>query len=338
MVAFRDVFENGKNVGMNIDTPQFEVSFNNPPKQSGGKSTATFDFKIYYEPEGKEITSADMAAVRNLAYQGLNERNLLTIPVLGDGSGGGSFAMVLKSISAKPIPGTDVWEVSAKYDDSRDDSGSANQELTMKNFQFSTQGRTSHIVRSIRTVDAINCYGYGRAYCYDFQQMIGFNDGEFAGVDVKRPNLTFQRDIWILNDSVDFDFIRMLAEFTGSVNADYFYGFEPGTVLFTGVSQGQKAQLSIGDSKILYWNISLGFETSPNSWIDFGGGQIFKRGWDYLWYLNQKTTLSSDMGQIVSRVPIQATVEQVYPYENFCDFFGFGWTSSLTDGEMIFNG
>ena len=333
MQSFKDIFNNG----MNVDSPQFEVSFNNPPKQAGGKSTASIDFKVYYEPfDPANITSADMAKVRDVAWQGLRDRNLLTIPVLGDGSGGGAASMVLKSISAKPIAGTDIWEVTAKYDDSRDDSGSTNQELTMKNFQFSTQGRTSHIVRSIETVDAINFIGDRN--CFNFQQMIGFNDGEFAGVDVKRPNLTFSRDIWILHDSVDFDFIRMLAEFTGSVNDDYFYGFNPGTVLFTGVSQGQKAQLSIGDSKILYWNISLGFEVSSNAWVDFGGGQIFKRGWDYLWYLNMKTTLSSDMGQIVSRIPIQATVEQVYPYENFCDFFGFGWTSSLTDGETVFNG
>ena len=333
MQSFKDIFNNG----MNVDSPQFEVSFNNPPKQAGGKSTATIDFKVYYEPfDRANITSADMAAVRDVAYQGIRDRNLLTIPVLGDGSGGGAASMVLKSISAKPIAGTDIWEVTAKYDDSRDDSGSTNQELTMKNFQFSTQGRTSHIVRSLETMDAINFNG--NRNCYNFQQMIGFVDGEFAGVDVKRPNLTFSRDIWILHDTVDFDFIRMLSDFTGSVNADYYYGFNPGTVLFTGVSQGQKASLTVGESKILYWNITLAFETSPNDWVDFGGGRIFKAGWDYIWYLNQKTTLSSDMGQIVSRVPIQATVERVYPYRSFCDFFGFGWTSSLTDGETVFNG
>ena len=328
-----------QNLGMTVDTPQFEVSFNQDPKQAGGKSSATIDFKIFYEPETSEITSADMAAVRNLAYQGLRDRNLLSIPVVGDGSDSGSFSMVLRSIAVKPVAGTDIWEISCKYDDSRSESGSNNQELQLKNFQFSTQGRTSHITRSLATVDAINFNGQGKNYCFNFQQMIGFNDGEFTGVDVKRPNLTFQRDIWILHDNVDFDFIRMLAEFTGSVNEDSFYGFYPGTVLFTGVSQGQRAQLAINEkSKILYWNMSLGFEVSPNADVDFGGGKIFKRGWDYIWYLNMKTTLSSDIGHIVSRVPIQATVEQVYPYRSFCDFFGFGWTSSLTDGEMVFNG
>lgn len=328
-MKFIDVFKDG----MNIDSPQFEVAYNQNPKEAGGKSTATIEFKIAYEaPDPKDITAADMAAVKTLAYQWLRDQNKLYLPVTGGVVG--SLGMTLKSISARPVAGTDIWEISCKYDDARDSSG-ADQELQLKNFQFSTQGRTSHITTSIATVDQRDVWG-GNGW--DFQQGIGWNDGEFSGVDVKRPNLTFQRDLWILNANMDFTLIRSLAEFTGSVNADWFYGFEPGMVLFTGVSQGQRATLNIGDSKVLYWNISLSFETSPNAWIGFGNSQIYKRGWDYIWYLQNKTVLSSDYGKIVARTPVQATVEQVYEYREFIPYFGFGYTDSLTDGEGFFNG
>ena len=343
-----DIYKDSANVGMTLESPQFEVSFNNPPKDAGGKSSATLDFKIYYETDPSQngdVTAEDMQKVRNLAYQILRDTNRLTLPVLGDGSGDGSFSLQLKSISAKPMAGTDFWDISCKYDDSRS-SGGQTQNMQLKNFQFSTQGRTSHIIQSLGTVDAINYNGVHINYgggnisnnCYNFQGMIGFNDGEFAGVDVKRPNLTFSRDIWILHENMDFGLIRSLAGMTGSVNEDHFYGFDPGEVLFAGVSQGQKATLNVDSAKILYWNITLSFEVSANAWIEFGGGLIFKRGWDYIWYLNQKTTMTSNMGSIVGRTPIQATVEQVYPYQPFCPYFGFGWNDSLNDGGSFFDG
>lgn len=327
-MKFKDVFQDG----MNVDSPQFEVSYNQNPKEAGGKSTATIDLKIAYElTNPPDVSAADMTAVKNLAYQWLRDQNKLYLPVIGDVGGMG---MSLKSISAKPIPGTDIWEVSCKYDDSRSSNGS-DQELQLKNFQFSTQGRTSHIQQSLYTVESHDAWnGTG----WDFAGGIGWNDGEFSGVDVKRPNLTFQRDIWILEGNLDFSLIRSLAEFTGSVNEDYFYGFEPGMVLFTGVSQGQRATLNFGDSKILYWNITLAFETSPGAWITFGSSEFYKRGWDYIWYLQNKTVLSSDYGKIVARTPVQATVEQVYPYRPFVPYFGFGYDDSLVTGEGFFNG
>lgn len=316
-------------MGENYESPNFQVSYNST-KSERGESTATIDFKIIYEciAPGK-VSAQDMRNVRSAAYTMLQNDNKLSFYIGGENT----ESLVLKSISAKPIPGTDVWDVSAKY--STRNSGDQSQEPIIKNLTFSTQGKTSHITTSLSTLEAVPAAGFPG---YDFQGHIGWMDGEFAGVDVKRPNLTFQRDVWILYNSLTWSRVRNIAAKTGSINMDTWYGFNPGNVLFTGVTQGQKATLKRGENYIQYWQINLSFEVANDDWIWFQGVPYYKRGWDYVWYTNMKTVYSSDTGKIVTRQPAQMNIEQVYPDICFGDFFGFGHTDSMNgEDETFFN-
>lgn len=330
--SFSDIFQNGKNLGMTLDTPQFDVSYNADPK-SKSDSTATLGFKIVYgevDPDMSDDgttgnTAAAMNAVKSLAYQTLRDTRRLSL-TLGGSIETGDVGQIfnLDKISVRPIAGTNIWDVTCQYKTRSESSEGGSSDIGLKNFNFSTVGKTIHITHSLATVTQNPGIEYGG---FNFQQGIGFTDGEFAGVDVKRPNLVVQRDIWILEASLTWDLIAALADFTGSVNDDSFYGFDPGTVLFAGVTQGQRAQLRIGGTTIRYWNITLSFEVAPNEPITFKQDTIVKNGWDYYWVFTMKTILSSDSGKIVYRMPIQANVEQVYPYREFKEFFGFGYNT-----------
>lgn len=330
--SFSDIFQDGKNLGMTLETPQFDVSYNADPK-SKSDSTATLGFKIVYGEVDPDMTddgtsgntAQAMNAVKTLAYQVLRDTNRLSLTLGGDITTGDiGQTLNLDKISVRPIAGTNIWDVSCQYKTRTSDSSSGSSDIGLKNFNFSTVGKTLHITHSLSTVTQSPGMEYGG---FNFQQGIGFNDGEFAGVDVKRPNLVFQRDIWILEASLTWAIVAALADFTGSVNDDSFYGFDPGTVLFAGVSQGQRAQLRLGGTTIRYWNITLSFEVAPNEPITFAGETIMKNGWDYYWVFSVKTVLSSDAGKIVYRTPVQANIEQVYPYRMFKEFFGFGYNT-----------
>lgn len=370
--TFADVFQ----PGMGLESPQFEINYNVDPRGGNASSSASINFKVCYEPyEFSNPTPEDMRNVKFLAYQILEDTGHMYLPLFDDDE---ESSLKLQSVSVKPVEGTNIWDVECQYSDAGMHNDEA-MELNLKNFQFSTQGHESHISRSLDTVGSVDIWG-GEGY--NFFGNIGWDDGEIAGVDVKRPHLVFSRDVWILSVNMDFVIMRNLAEFTGSVNADMFYGFYPGTVLFTGVSQGQRASLKWGDKNSLYWQITLAFEVSPNAYVPFGGKYIYKRGWDYLWYLNHKVVVTPDetspdepenpenppeggdppspddpppeggdpenpetnpvytaeAKKVIVRVPVQATVEQVYPYREFCKFFGFGHSSSMTNGENFFNG
>lgn len=342
MTTFKEIYQNGRNVyknhgsdgfymGDNPDSPQFEVSFDTSAK-SKNNSSATVSFKIYKDNTSGELTYQDIADMKSLAYQILRDNNRLYINLPGDYRiGEVSRQLTLDTISIQPIAGTDVWNVTAKYKEGEGNE-QTDQEMALKNFNFSTQGKTAHIIQSLMTVNRYPVAGYTQAY--DFNCGIGYQDGEFAGVDIKRPNLVFQRDMWILEENLTWEHVRALAEFTGSVNSDRFYGFDPGQVLFAGVSQGQRATMKIGDATLRYWQIGLAFEVAPNEVTYWNGNIVSKRGWDYAWVLSMKTVMSGDAGQIVGRTPLQMNIEQVYPYKEFCAFFGFGFNGwKLIDNE-----
>lgn len=179
----------------------------------------------------------------------------------------------------------------------------------------------------------------------DYMGAIGVSEGEIQGVDIYTPTMTFSRQVNIMDDVFTWQVIRNLATATGSVNADYFFEFQPGEILFKGVTNCTKATVTTdsvvitggdnGETPItsivvepaLMWTLTLDFEGNPNATLDMGKGMepVFKRGWDYLWVEYQKETATdSNDNKKIMKYPVQGNIEVVYPYLNFCDFFGFG--------------
>lgn len=174
---------------------------------------------------------------------------------------------------------------------------------------FSTAGGTAHLTSSFGT----------RAYpingeVVDFGGGIGWNGDGFEGVDVPTPSITFEitartPEGFLANFA---KFLNKILPYVGTVNATKFYGCDPGTVLFNGITSGglRQGTSSTTGQRFSYWEMTFHFSASPNGYANVDGHPIPKGGWEYLW------SLSDDSGKI------QATyVETVF---RSTDFRGLG--------------
>lgn len=188
---------------------------------------------------------------------------------------------------------------------------------------FTTTGGTARVVRSYGT----NAYPVNGS-APQFDNMIGWNGEEFEGVDAIVPAFSFE-----LSRVTDESFIRnfgqfanFIAQYVGSVNSAPFMGFQKGNVLFNGITSGslQKQAATETADAYNYWTLNYSFTASPTSTFTVGGATITKRGWDYLWYLTEKSY--DQTTGIVAPVIRAAYVEQVYPYADFSGLgLGYNW-------------
>lgn len=169
---------------------------------------------------------------------------------------------------------------------------------------FTTAGGTQHVTVSQST----------RAYnitdiAPDFGGGIGWNGEEFEGVDISKPSIQFEvtaRTPAALVANFG-EYLNRVVPYVGTVNANRFFGCDPGTVLFLGCTSGQLKTRKLADgSSSPYWEMSLSFAASPNMVYNVAGVAVVKNGWEYLW------TLGNSNGGILS-----AYVEQVYPVRDF---------------------
>ena len=169
---------------------------------------------------------------------------------------------------------------------------------------FSTAGGTKHMASSYAT----------RAYpvngsVVDFGGGIGWDGSGFEGVDVPCPAITFDitartPEGFIANFA---KFLNKILPYVGTVNATSFYGCEPGTVLFNGITSSALRQgTSSSGQKFSYWEMTFNFSAMPNAIVSVDGVPVKKGGWEYLW------NLVDDDGQIVA-----AYVETVFRSTNF---------------------
>ena len=169
---------------------------------------------------------------------------------------------------------------------------------------FSIAGGTKHMTVSYNT----------RAYAIngtvvDFDGGIGWDGEGFEGCDVPCPAVNFEitartPEGFIGNFAT---FLNKILPYVGTVNSDKFYGCDPGTVLFNGITSGSlKSGTSSTGSRFSYWEMTYSFSAMPNATINVDGVAVPKGGWEYMWHL------VTDSGAI------RATyVEQVMPYSVF---------------------
>lgn len=183
---------------------------------------------------------------------------------------------------------------------------------------FTTTGGTARVTRSHNTrVYPIN----GPAP--NFHSMIGWNGEEFEGLDAVVPAFSFELSRVTGEGFVSSfgEFANEISQYVGKVNAAPFMGFQPGNVLFNGVSSGtlQKQPATESSDAYNYWTLSYSFTAQPSTEINVSGVVVSKRGWDYVWYYREKE-LDPTTGVVVSGVRA-AYVEEVY---QAIDFAGLG--------------
>ena len=205
------------------------------------------------------------------------------------------------SIEAKPVD-HEVWEVVVTY--------TLNEQMRyVTDVSWTTTGATQKIFRS-KATESVFDFGYNPwQSAPDFQGAINVTQDAVEGVDVTIPVLSFTETHKYDPSDVTDDLIAGFMQKTGTVNALKFRGFNPGEVLFLGVS-GQTDPDVVG--------LSFEFSVSRNfTWIHNEVAHTIQ-GWNYLWYFFMpQVDLSTGIG---FQVPMAGYEERVYDYVNFGTF------------------
>lgn len=152
----------------------------------------------------------------------------------------------------------------------------------------------------------------------DFHGAINVSGNSVQGIDIVVPSMRYSES-WILpiELAMHCDYIGAVFSLTGTVNANQFRCFEPGTCLFMG-ARGQWQ----GDQP--YVTVTFEFEARPKTTIEMpspgvggslelAGVKIEKTGWQYLWFLYGADTNNNTLVQ----KPVAAYLDTVYKDEDW---------------------
>lgn len=289
-----------------VDGVRYEItpSFNNT---TGGGLTRTSSELSYtiipysltgYRSVPGTIAAADLAFRRFLAEQASND----------------SSGNKLKDADVREVEDSAgrIFEGTARFEEETDEVDDV--EFGSWPSSFTTTGGSARKSRSLGT-RAYPVYGTAP----DFNSMIGWNGEEFEGVDAIVPAFSFELSRTTGEGFIaDFGtFANEIAQFVGTVNEGRFMGFQPGNVLFNGITSGnlQKKEATETTDAYNYWTLTYSFTASPATEFQVGPTTIAKKGWEYLWYLTEKS-FDETTGLVVPVIRA-AYVEQVYPYSDF---------------------
>lgn len=289
-----------------VDGVRYEItpSFNNT---TGGGLTRTSSELSYtiipysltgYRSVPGTIAAADLAFRRFLAEQASND----------------SSGNKLKDADVREVEDSAgrIFEGTARFEEETDEGDDV--EFGSWPSSFTTTGGSARKSRSLGT-RAYPVYGTAP----DFNSMIGWNGEEFDGVDAIVPAFSFELSRTTGEGFIaDFgSFANEIAQFVGTVNVGPFMGFQPGNVLFNGITSGnlQKKEATETSDAYNYWTLTYSFTASPSTEFQVGPTTIAKKGWEYLWYLTEKS-FDETTGLVVPVIRA-AYVEQVYPYSDF---------------------
>jgi len=235
--------------------------------------------------------------------------------------------------------GDDAWQVTINYEK----DGADNEEQTSplkRTRSFDTSGGTQHITQAIKGAGTNNgerrwgANGENWAPPADFA--IGVDGDSVAGVDIVVPQLTWTETYDVPSTYVTNDYIKKVAELTGTINNAAFRTFKAGEVLFLGASGSHEWDDERGNGP---WSLSFKFSASPNAGtgdtatippIEIGTiTGIQKRGHDYLWVYYSSTLAQVSEGEptdrAVLKTPKYVYVNKVYRDGNFA-LLGIGVT------------
>lgn len=182
---------------------------------------------------------------------------------------------------------------------------------------FTTQGQTTHIVRSLKTISMTP--RVAGANVPNHKQAIGVTKDAIEGCDIisSKFEWTYTRSV----GSITRKYMKDLKKCTGKTNSVDWHGWEAGSLLFLGCS-GRYSGAGGGSG----WEITYNFlynENEVNIKIDDTDPAFVvssKKGHEYLWVgFVQKLDANSKLVM----EPEYAYVEQVYGEENFKTLLGF---------------
>jgi hypothetical protein len=238
-----------------------------------------------------------------------------------DYPGAGDQRLQAESYSLEYLGG-DAWHVTVDYvkEGGADDD---NQTSPLRRSRsFDTGGGTQHITQAIGTPQERR-YGSNAP---DQSGAIGVDGNSVQGVDIVVPALNWTETYDVPSVYVTTNYIKSLADITGTVNNAAFRGFPADEVLFVGASGAQDWDEEKGDGP---WTLSFKFVQSPNA----GSGStlpaltigsisgIQKRGHEYLWVRYEDAVES----EVLIKNPRAVYVNPVYRRANF-DGLGIGVT------------
>lgn len=214
----------------------------------------------------------------------------------------------LESIEIDSRETSDTFRVNAVYGQEDNDSGDQNNnddDDEAPTESFDCGGGTKHLL-----------YSYAQKIVYgekDAGGAIGWNgktgdDCEITGVDVPTAQLreTYTKPMRISKLTTAFK--RRVAALVGKVNAGVFKGWNPGEVMFLGMSYSTPAK------KAKKVTVTFNFAIQPNeSGVWIAGKLVSKKGFEYVWAIS-KTAASGG----TPRLEVEGIyVDQVCEYASF---------------------
>lgn len=299
-----------------VDGARYEItpSFSNTTSGGLKRTSSELSYTIVpYSLEGFRSVPGTVAAA-DLAF-----RTYLKDYAPTDSSGNPFFDAEVREVEDSCGR---VFEGTARFKEEERDQ-SSDVEFGVWPASFTTTGGSARMTRSYAT----------RSYpingtAPDFDNMIGWNGEEFDGVDAIVPAFSFELSRKTSEGFIDDfgSFAQEISNYVGTVNKYNFMGFKPGNVLFNGITSGslQKQAATASEDAYNYWTLTYSFTASPTTTFTVGKTTIEKKGWEYLWYLTEKS-FDQTTGLVVPVVRA-AYVEQVYPYSDFAGLgLGYNW-------------
>jgi hypothetical protein len=220
------------------------------------------------------------------------------------------------SVQVRQVEG-EIWEATVRYvhPGKKKKPEPETGEITI---EWSTTGGTGHVKQSKRTIQKKAGPALD-SITPDFRQAINVRtDGsgrvDVDGTDIVIPQLNFSITKYQPADFVDLAYVKKIAQATGKMNGDDFYGFAPGELLFLG---GSGSQRNRGDWQVRYeFAYSENLSSVPIAPME---GLVLsqKKGWDYAWvyYL----PASDDDAKVLIAKPAAAFIERIYDEAQFSE-------------------
>jgi hypothetical protein len=257
-------------------------------------------------------------------------QTLISQGLFWDYPGAGDQRLQAESYSLEYLGG-DAWHVTVDYvkEGGADDDSQANP--LRRSRSFDTGGGTQHITQAIGS-PAERRYAEGGDTAPNQFGAIGVDGDSVQGVDIVTPALQWTENYDVPAAYIDTNYVKSLANLTGTVNDAPFRGFPAGEVLFVGASGSQDWDEEKGDGP---WSLSYKFVQSPNAGLNTAANVtgptgptdtlpaltigsvtgIEKRGHEYLW-VRYEDAVNNISGQQVKR-PRYVYVNPVYRQEDF---------------------
>jgi len=248
------------------------------------------------------------------------------------------------NIDINPV-GPDQWEATASYSDPEkeedDEEDGDSLETGEGVWSFDTTGET-HNLKYTRD-DPLDTnprvqnrqrrgFASGGSRGGLMYGAINVDGDSVNGVDIVVPSLKMTYRTKLSKGFVSVSWVRKVAAITGTTNAQPFYGFDPGELLFMGISGEESTQ---SDPQVTF-----SFQASSN----FSEPQIYdvvetdgettvemtKKGWEYLWFYYE--TVEDPTTKRTKPKPVDVYINQIYDESDFT-VLGIGGVG-LDEGDV----